>query len=241
MSLKWDLTDERRVRCSFLIKYVSEVEPTVIDSFKNSAPDHVTEAMRHAIQSLLGSLPREFFEVTISTIGDNLRSLMYSFIMTGYLFRTVEYHLELQNGLESALPASVLETGSGELPDEERAAAGWRREDQGKFAEGVNKSRLSGEVTRWRHGLGPETVGAMEYVTALENEIERLKERVAEVRCASGNLRFFWDLLPCRFVSVCELLLSLTRAGVRELEAVSSTQSCTASGVAHCESAVAPR
>jgi hypothetical protein len=95
--------------CSVLIKYVSEVDPSVVDSFANTGPPQVNDAMKAAVSSLLGTLPPQFFEVNIVTLGENLRSLMYSFLVTGYLYRHVIDHLELKRGLNKALPGSVLQ------------------------------------------------------------------------------------------------------------------------------------
>jgi Protein of unknown function (DUF760) len=92
-----------------LLKYCAEVEPSIVDTFDRSAPPHVAEAVRATVSSLLGSLPPQFFEVNVVTLGDNLRSLFYSFLMTGYMYRHVVDELEMQRGLDKALPGSVLE------------------------------------------------------------------------------------------------------------------------------------
>lgn len=171
--------DHRRV----LFKYVTEVEASVVDSFSATAPDYVVEAMRGTVSSLLGTLPATFFEVSVSTIGDNLRSLMYSFLMTGYLFRNVEFHLEMKHGLERALPGSALQ-------DQQLARFapgvryGVRSEAPDGYAEGANKSNIQGEVTRWNHVNGPETVQASEYIEMLEKEIGVLKERLSAQEAA---------------------------------------------------------
>lgn len=80
-----------------------------MDSFERSAPPAVGEAVRATASSLLGSLPPQFFEVNIVTLGDNLRSLFYSFLMTGYMYRHVVDELEMQSGLLRELPGGVLE------------------------------------------------------------------------------------------------------------------------------------
>ena len=95
--------------CRMLLKYVTEVDPAVVDSFERTAPSQVVDAIKATVGSLLGSLPPAFFEVNIVTLGDNMRSLMYSFLMTGYLYRHVVDKLELQRGLDRALPGSVLQ------------------------------------------------------------------------------------------------------------------------------------
>jgi hypothetical protein len=92
-----------------LIKYVSEVDPAVVDTFEQSGPPPVVEAIHVTCSSLTGSLPPQFFEVNVVTLGENLRMLMHSFLVTGYLYRHIADHLELQAGLDRALPAGVLQ------------------------------------------------------------------------------------------------------------------------------------
>lgn len=101
-----------------LLKFVTEVEPTVVDTFDRTAPQQVVEAVRVTVSSLLGSLPAQFFEVNIVTLGDNLRSLMYSFLMTGYLYRHISDKLDLQGGVARSLPGGVL---ADDLPQDTRA------------------------------------------------------------------------------------------------------------------------
>lgn len=61
--------------------------------------------MRQTVTNMLGTLPPQFFEVTISTVGENLAQLMYSVLMTGYMFRNAYYRMELAQTLNlQALP-----------------------------------------------------------------------------------------------------------------------------------------
>ena len=63
--------------------------------------------MRQTITNILGTLVPEFFEVSISAKGEDLAQLMYTILMSGYMFRNAQYRLELR---DSMLP-------SGKLPD----------------------------------------------------------------------------------------------------------------------------
>ena len=47
-----------------------------------------------------------------------------------------------------------------------------------KYAPGSQKSRVTGEVLRWHHENGTETVPASEYIEKLESEIRILKQQV---------------------------------------------------------------
>lgn len=46
-------------------------------------PLQVVEAMRTSISNMVGVLPPHYFDVTVSTMGENLAQLMFSVIMTG--------------------------------------------------------------------------------------------------------------------------------------------------------------
>ena len=172
----------------FLAKYVNEVDPSVVDTFPKSAPPHVTEAMRSAVSGLTGNLPPQFFDVSISTVGDNLKSIMFSFLMTGYLFRNVEHHLELKHGLERALPSPLFnDDGSTMRPG---ARYGLRSDEPDGYAPGANLSGIDGTVTRWRYSSGPEKVPASEYIDKLEKELADLKQQL-QTKVSSGEHSLF--------------------------------------------------
>ncbi len=48
----------------------------------------------------------------------------------------------------------------------------------GKYAPGSQKTRVSGEVLRWHHENGTESVPASEYIEKLESENRILKQQV---------------------------------------------------------------
>jgi hypothetical protein len=50
----------------------------------------VVDAMRQTVTNMLGTLPPQFFDVSVATIGENLAQLMYSVMMTGYMFRNAQ-------------------------------------------------------------------------------------------------------------------------------------------------------
>ncbi|WVZ19056.1 hypothetical protein V8G54_006378 [Vigna mungo] len=93
-------------RREILLEYVKNVQPEFMELFVKRAPQQVVDAMRQTVTNMIGTLPPQFFAVTITTVAENLAQLMYSVIMTGYMFRNAQYRLELQEGLEqvAALP-----------------------------------------------------------------------------------------------------------------------------------------
>lgn len=47
-----------------------------------------------------------------------------------------------------------------------------------RYAPGTQKTRVSGEVVRWRDNEGPERVDAVEYIELLEAEVEELRKQL---------------------------------------------------------------
>lgn len=134
-------------RQRFLLRYVQNVQPEVMEDFVRHAPAHVSreltsgtfrtsfgdslahvrmimeepaaaavtsansvvlqvvDAMRQTITNILGTLVPEFFEISISAKGEDLAQLMYTILMSGYMFRNAQYRLELR---DSMLPSGML-------------------------------------------------------------------------------------------------------------------------------------
>jgi hypothetical protein len=136
--------ERRRV----LLKYVCEVQPALVEQFVENGPPAVVAAMKNTITNMLGTLPPQFFTVTISTVGENMSQLMLSVMMTGYLFRNAQYRLELRNALggasihtaASASTATVQQ--SSVLQRSQSAPEQGSVLDEEAYAPGVQKSRV---------------------------------------------------------------------------------------------------
>lgn len=103
-----------------LMKYVTEVDVSIVDTFERTVAPDVAEAMRATTTTLLGQLHGDYFEMHIVTLADNMKQLMHQFIMTGYMYRHIAHKLELQHSLrQRALPASALQDS---LPQDLRAS-----------------------------------------------------------------------------------------------------------------------
>lgn len=49
-----------------MLQYVQEVQPQVMEQFAEGAPKPVSEAMKQTVTNMIGSLPPQFFKVTVS-------------------------------------------------------------------------------------------------------------------------------------------------------------------------------
>ncbi|CAL5418555.1 unnamed protein product [Camellia sinensis] len=185
----------QKSRREILLEYVKNVQPEFMELFVKRAPQQVVEAMRQTVTNMIGTLPPQFFAVTVTTVAENLAQLMYSVLMTGYMFRNAQYRLELQQSLEQvALPevqdkkrliSSLGGTvqGFGTSPD--LNPHGPPRRDVPDYAPGTQK-KVSGEVIRWNNVSGPEKIDAMKYIELLEAEIEELNQQVGR-KSANGQ------------------------------------------------------
>jgi hypothetical protein len=61
-----------------------------MEMFVKRAPKHVVEAMRQTVTNMIGTLPPQFFAVTVTSVAENLAQLMMSVLMTGYMFRNAQ-------------------------------------------------------------------------------------------------------------------------------------------------------
>jgi len=186
-----EAAERRRV----LLKYVREVQPALVEQFVSDGPPAVVAAMKNTITNMLGTLPPQFFTVTISTVGENMSQLMLSVMMTGYLFRNAQYRLELRNALGGAgIRAGASSTLGQSAPVRQQSTATssmlQRAQsapeqgsvlDQEAYAPGVQKSRVQGDVLLWHRENGLETLEAVQYIELLEGEVSRLRQQLMQL------------------------------------------------------------
>ncbi|KAF8096183.1 hypothetical protein N665_0316s0028 [Sinapis alba] len=171
-------------RRDILLEYVQNVKPEFMELFVKRAPKHVVDAMRHTVTNMIGTLPPQFFSVTVTSVAENLAQLMMSVLMTGYMFRNAQYRLELQQSLEEQVA----------LPEPRHNKTG---DDQEDYAPGTQKN-VSGEVIRWNNVSGPEKIDAKKYIELLEAEIEELNRQVGRKSTNEQNeiLEYLKSLEP---------------------------------------------
>jgi hypothetical protein len=182
--------ERRRV----LLKYVREVQPALVEQFVEDGPPAVVSAMKNTITNMLGTLPPQFFTVTISTVGENMSQLMLSVMMTGYLFRNAQYRMELRNALggvsmrpavssstTAVMQAAQSISASGVLQRSQSAPQQGSVLDEEAYAPGVQKSRVQ---------VGTAAGSCKEHVTFQADEA--LSDRTCcPLRTARGKC-FLW-------------------------------------------------
>ncbi|KAF5198680.1 Mar-binding filament-like protein [Thalictrum thalictroides] len=167
-------------RREILQEYVKNIQPEFMELFVKKAPQQVVEAMRQTVTNMIGTLPPQFFAVTVTTVAENLAQLMYSVLMTGYMFRNAQFRLELQQSLDQVA-----------LPDAQE------KKDAPDYAPGTQK-KVTGEVIRWNNVSGAEKIDAVKYIELLEAEIEELNRQVGRKSANGANelLEYLKNLEP---------------------------------------------
>jgi len=163
--------------------------PELVQQFASTAPPEVQQAVRSTIMSMFGSLPPGQFETSIMSTSQNVASLMYSMMMTGYMFRNAEYRMSLKSSLEKT-PL---------LPGETPGAVGTVAEAE------ATVPKVSGKVTV-DLGIQKVEVDAAAYVADLHNEVAQLKASLAKAekekseaalsRADQGELLAYMQQMP---------------------------------------------
>jgi Protein of unknown function (DUF760) len=87
-----------------LWKYVQAMDPETVAQLSRPGSQEVLQVMERNIVGLLGGLPSEGFDVTISTSREHLGRLVASAMMSGYFLRNAEQRLALEATFGDAQP-----------------------------------------------------------------------------------------------------------------------------------------
>ena len=87
---------------SSLMQYVQSMAPETIAKLSKPASPETFQMMERNIIGLLGGLPPEHFDVTITTNREQLGRLLASAMMSGYFLRSAEQRMQFEQALVSA-------------------------------------------------------------------------------------------------------------------------------------------
>lgn len=198
-----------------LFELVSSLTPSR-DISRFDVPAPVLSAMRQTVSNLLGSLPPQFFKISISTRSDNLAQLMFSVLMTGFMFCNANYRMELSKSLGGALFGEEEASNGKGLSSFVGAIRGDNAAGDNSYcqnddavetglAAGSQKIGVEGSVLRWHHEEGVQRMPALEYIDQLENEISSLKRRLQDIEKHSASVSAS-TAVECPMVNENELL-----------------------------------
>ncbi len=82
-----------------LLNYVQSLSPDTVAQLSRPTSKEAFQVMERNIVGLLGGLPNEEFDVTITTSRENLGRLMASAMMSGYFLRNAEQRMALEQSV----------------------------------------------------------------------------------------------------------------------------------------------
>lgn len=181
--------------------------PDDVERLKMEVSEDANDAFRRTVVGIVGALPSDAYEVTITSDRAGLSRLMHSSLCTGYALRNAEVRLTLNNALNDALATgksngnatgAVGSIGDGKRktakrgrPSKKVASSEGESKSSGSKAEPdymssvpfrgkVDSSGVSGDVSWWSPSLeARQEMSGAEYVSKLESENELLRDRIA--------------------------------------------------------------
>lgn len=87
---------------NLLWQYVQSLNPETITQLSKPSSTEVFQVMERNIIGLLGNLPSEHFNVSISTSRENLGRLLASAMISGYFLRNAEQRMGFEKSLQGS-------------------------------------------------------------------------------------------------------------------------------------------
>jgi hypothetical protein len=84
-----------------LLNYVKSMQPELIAHLSRPDSPDVMQVMEHNIIGLLGGLPSEGFDITVTTSREDLGQLLASAMMSGYFLRNAEQRFSFEKTIET--------------------------------------------------------------------------------------------------------------------------------------------
>ncbi len=85
-----------------LFQYVQSLSPETVTQLSKPASNEVFQVMERNIVGLLGGLPSEHFDITVTTTREDLGRLLASAMMSGYFLRNAEQRMAFERSFAIA-------------------------------------------------------------------------------------------------------------------------------------------
>ncbi|MGF1457909.1 MAG: DUF760 domain-containing protein [Leptolyngbyaceae cyanobacterium] len=85
-----------------LLEYVQAMSPETVAQLSRPVSQDVMQAMEHNIIGLLGGLPSQHFDISVTTSREHLGRLLASAMMSGYFLKGAEQRLAFEESIVSA-------------------------------------------------------------------------------------------------------------------------------------------
>lgn len=100
-SQNFKLSPETDGDSNYLWQYLKSLDPQTVTSLSQPSVE-VAQIMQNNIIGMLGGLPNEQFEVTVTTTRESLGQLLASAILNGYFLHNAQQRMELEKKLAEA-------------------------------------------------------------------------------------------------------------------------------------------
>ncbi|MEL6777533.1 MAG: DUF760 domain-containing protein [Cyanobacteria bacterium J06597_16] len=91
-----EFMDSKSSNENALLSYVKTMDQDTITQLSRPASSEVMQVMEHNVIGLLGGLPSQHFDVSVTTNRENLGRLLASAMMSGYFLRGAEQRLAFE-------------------------------------------------------------------------------------------------------------------------------------------------
>lgn len=95
-------SEQQEHQANTLMRYLQRQNPDTLNRIAQSASPEIKQIITHNVQGLLGMLPSEDFQVSITTDRENLANLLASAMMTGYFLGKMEQRMALEEALSDS-------------------------------------------------------------------------------------------------------------------------------------------
>ncbi|MDJ0737351.1 MAG: DUF760 domain-containing protein [Nostocaceae cyanobacterium] len=85
---------------NLLLQYVKSLSPETVTHLSKPTSSEVFQVMEQNIVGLLGNLPSEQFDITITTNRESLGRLLASAMISGYFLRNAEQRMNFEMALQ---------------------------------------------------------------------------------------------------------------------------------------------
>ena len=97
-----DFFEGKQDQANSLLHYVQSMSPETVAQLSRPVSSEVMQVMEHNIVGLLGGLPAQHFDITVSTSREHLGRLLASAMMSGYFLKGAEQRLAFEGSLMAA-------------------------------------------------------------------------------------------------------------------------------------------
>jgi hypothetical protein len=86
---------------NLLWEYVSSLSSETINHLSKPTSNEVFQVMEHNITGILGNLPSDHFDVSITTSRENFGRMLASAMISGYFLRNAEQRLDFEKSIQA--------------------------------------------------------------------------------------------------------------------------------------------